>query len=236
MKIPASRHTPTRRVGLLVDTSTSWGRRILAGVQAYNRKNQSWHLWVEARGQKERLRLPDGWQGDGVIARVADGGLAKHLAARKFPVVNVSGIELPGKPFPCVTTDLAASARLAVDHFTERGFRDLAYYNPRRLSYIATHRAAFASAAKQAGCMCHTHISSSPNESPRSARKTSLSRWLKSLPKPVGILVWNIGEAWEILLACEQEDILVPEEISLLSGSDDDLLCELTPVPVSASG
>jgi LacI family transcriptional regulator len=54
-----------------VDTSTSWGRRIIAGVHHYIRGTGGWQVFVEARGLEESLEVPCGWESDGVIARVS---------------------------------------------------------------------------------------------------------------------------------------------------------------------
>jgi LacI family transcriptional regulator len=61
-----------------------------------------------------------------------------------------------------------------------------------------------------------------------------LGDWLKNLPKPVAILTWNASSSREIIYACQEAGLLVPEEVAVLSGSDDDVLCELLQIPVSA--
>jgi LacI family transcriptional regulator len=58
------------RVAVLIDTSTSWGRRIIQGINTYNRQHGCWQVFIETRGEGEALRLPEGWASDGVIALV----------------------------------------------------------------------------------------------------------------------------------------------------------------------
>jgi LacI family transcriptional regulator len=53
------------------------------------------------------------------------------------------------------------------------------------------------------------------------------------LPKPVALLTWNPSSAREVIYAAHVAGLLVPEEVAVLSGADDDLLCELLPVPAS---
>ena len=138
------RHIP--RIAILVDTSTSWGRRIHAGIHKYERKYGPWQLFVEPRGLEERLRIPSGWEGDGIIARVNNLSMAQELKALGIPIINVSGIHLPDADFPQVTSDLSASAQMAVRHFMDRGFRHFAYFSLVGLSYVAFHQQAFAQA------------------------------------------------------------------------------------------
>ena len=70
-----SHFSPTR-IAVLVDTSSAWGRRLIHGVLAYEKKHGPWDVWLEPRGQKEPLRLPKGWNGDGIIARVSSRAIA----------------------------------------------------------------------------------------------------------------------------------------------------------------
>ena len=51
-----------RRVALLVDTSTDFGRRLIRGIG--RRAPVRWDLWIEPRGQQAPAGLR-GWRGDG---------------------------------------------------------------------------------------------------------------------------------------------------------------------------
>lgn len=223
------------RVAVLVDTATSWGRRIHMGIHHHIHKHGPWQVFVEARGMEERLRVPPRWRGDGVIARVGGSAMALELKALRIPVVNVSGIQVPEAPFPRVMTDLGASAHLAAAHFHDRGFRHFAYFSLLGLSYVADHQQAFMEEACRLGCDCAVHAVK-PRTGAEPDWNLDLARlgdWLQSLPRPVGILTWNPSSSREILFACQVCGLLVPEDVAVLSGSDDDLLCDLLHVPVS---
>ena len=228
--------SPLPRVAILVDTSTSWGRRVVKGINNYSLKHQAWQFFVEARGLEERIQVPRGWDGDGVIARVGNEIMAADLQACRLPVVNVSGIELAKAGFPQVITDVTALAALALQHFLDRGFRHFAYFSLLGLSYVAAQQRAFIAAAKKAGCDCdvygvRSHIGAEPDWNLDSAK---LQTWLKVLPKPIGILTWNADSSRQLIYACELAKLHVPEEVAILSGSDDDLMCEVSHIPISA--
>ncbi len=72
------------RVAVLVDTSTGWGRRLVRGVLAWVRENKPWHIWIEPRGQAEKLRLPRDLRVEGVIARISDLDIAPTFNAPEF--------------------------------------------------------------------------------------------------------------------------------------------------------
>ena len=224
------------RVAILVDTSTSWGRRVLQGINNYARNHGPWQVFVEARGGAERLRVPAGWQGDGIIARVSDSSMVAALRALNLPVVNVSAIELPDATFPRVTYDIKAGAAMALNHFLDRGFRHFAYFDMLGMSYVTAQQNAFMEAARQSGHECEVYSIKPRTETDPdwNLDLVKVGRWLKSLPKPVGLLTWSPGSGRELINACQIAGLLVPEEVAIISGSNEDILCEMLRIPLSA--
>ena len=231
-----ARHQTPRRVAVLVDTSTSWGRRIHEGIHHYSQRHGRWQLFVEARGMEERLALPRGWRGDGAIARVSTRSMALELSGLDIPIVNVSAIEIQGVTFPQVTSDLVELARIAADHLLERGFRSFGYFSLRGLEYVAKHQQAFKEGVSKSGFPCAV-LAVDPvkgAEPDWNLDLVKLGTWLKALPKPVAVLTWNPSSAREIIFASQAVNLLVPEDVAVLSGTDDTLLCELLDVDISA--
>ena len=145
------------RVAVLVDTSSSWGRQIVTGIHNYIRKHGRWQMFIEARGIQEQWSLPPGWRGDGIIARISNPRLAADLKARRIPVVNVSGIQIPGIDFPRVSNDLNAVGRMAAQYFLDRGFRSFAYFSLTGLSYVLQLQESFSQSVKAAGGECNIY-------------------------------------------------------------------------------
>ena len=143
------------KVAILVDCSSGWGRRLIRGIANYVLKAGNWQLLVEEKSQNESLHLPQGWQGDGIIARVSDTKLYNELIATGKPVINISGIRLKGVDLPRVSNDYHAAAVLAVQHFHERGFRNLAYCGQSKRPHERRHCQAFVEAAEARGLNCH---------------------------------------------------------------------------------
>jgi len=221
-------------VAVLVDTSTNWSRDVFRGATKYVQKHRPWHLFIEPHGAQEDLLLPRGWQGDGIIARVTSKKMALALQARGLPVVNVSAIQTRGPDFPRVASDVAASAKIAVEYFLERGFKHFGYLSLQGLEYVTRQRDSFVNAVQAAGFSCELHgvqTHAGAQAPDWNLRMDNLGAWLHSLPKPVALLTWAGGR--EIIHACHHVGIRVPEEVALLSGSDD-LLCETSQVPISA--
>jgi LacI family transcriptional regulator len=190
-------------------------------------------LRVENGDLEGRGGVPVEWKPDGVIARVSSAWIAAELSAAGVPVVNVSAVNVPEAKFPRVATDVEAAGRMAAGYFLERGFRSFAYLSMIGLDYVAKQRRAFSEAVAKAGFEC-AELSLDPMRSGEDEvnRDARLARWLAALPKPVAVFTWSGGR--ELVHSCWEAGLAVPEEVALLSGSDDDLLCEICDVPISA--
>jgi LacI family transcriptional regulator len=226
--------TAVPRIAVFVDTSSGWGRRIIRGIANYGLKHGPWELIMEERGREDPIRLEGGWQGDGIIARVSDLRIYKTLMASRKPVVNISGVILKGVDLPCVTADFDVAARLALNHFRERGFRSLAYCGIEKVSYVERHCQAFMTCASAYGMPCNvfrTKMQSRDRTSSKERKRLLL--WLHSLPKPVGIFTWATNCGRDVLNMCLEAGIAVPNQVAVLAGDDDDLLCDVCFPPLS---
>ena len=229
--------TDTRipHVAALVDTATEWGRRLIRGMIAYTRQHGPWFLWVHPGAQRPPLRLPIGWQGHGIIARVATRSMARHVTSSGVPVVNVCTADVPGIKLPRVVIDLDASARMAFQYLLDRGLRHFAYCGLRHKSYVERHHRAFLEAVAGAGLMSATYRPrlGLQGESRWRERQQDLQAWLRGLPKPVGIVTWTADRGQDVIHACRKADLLVPDEVAVLAADDDPLLCEACHPPIS---
>lgn len=219
--------TKNFRVALLVDTSTAWGRRIIQGVLSYEKLHEPWDIWLEPRGQGETPRLPQGWNGEGIIARVSTRAVADKLRTRVAAVVNVSGIRLPEVDFPRVCTDNDKFAQLAVGHFVDCGLKNIAYLGVPGRAYSIERQEAAARASRQAGCNFNVYRAARGLKlsNPWERDRACVGRWLKELPKPVGVLAWGVRRGSDVIEAATHNGLRVPDEVAVL-GDDDELLCE----------
>lgn len=223
------------QVALLIDTATDWGRRMIRGIGRYARQQGGWDLWLEQRCQYAPGRLPPGWRGEGIIARVADRAMARHLARAHGHVINVSTARVPGARFPTVTSDLQAAAKLAIGHLLDQGFRNFAYYAPMNLSFVEDHHHSFVRLLEERGYSCsllHAPGGKRPGKEWQKHRKR-LARWIRDQPKPVAVLTWTGRRGREVIYACRALGLSVPEQVAVLGADDDTLLCETCNPPLS---
>src|SRR3954464_14775655 len=88
----ASREPKLRRVALMVETAVAPRRRMLAGVARYVREHEPWAIYLKPYGVEKSLEnWLRAWQGDGIIAAVAEleAGVVKNFG---IPIVDVVGL------------------------------------------------------------------------------------------------------------------------------------------------
>ena len=227
--------SPFPRILVLVDTSSGWGRRLIRGIANYSLTHGPWQLLVQDKAALAPLEIKASREVDGIIARVSDKRLYHEVLKSGQPAVNVSGIILEDVDLPRVTTDYDAIATLALRHFTERGFRNLAYCGLIDRPYGQRHCSAYVDAADHIGLSCNVfHASSQGGRPSWKSEQAQLLRWLNDLPKPVAIFTWGDSMGRDILNLCHEQGMSVPEQVAVLGGDDDELLCEVCHPPLSA--
>lgn len=225
------------RIAVLVETSTSWGQRIVKGIASYAREHGPWFFYFEPRGLYDRPKLPRGWSGEGIIARVTNAHVAKEIVAAGVPAVDVSWFDVGENSITRCTVSETRVGQLAAQHFLERGLRNFAYCGPvRRPSYDDRLVDAFSGSIESAGFRCNRYVSRrASSRGPDWQNDCShLAAWLKKLPKPVGILAWSAVRARHVTEACLFAELPVPEQVAVLGSGYDELACELSTPPLSS--
>ena len=239
-----------------METSLEVSRNLLCGIIRYVRTHDTWTLDLTPGGIAEQ-RLPEIWNGQGIIARIPSLKEAGKLAAHPAPKVILD----PQTPFTnpnhplskCVrlTCDHDAIGREAARHFMHQGFKKFAYIGPVLSSTIQmqydgmgtdepnwsiARREAFAAHLADHNFECFTYplpgskrISSNWNlEMPR------VVKWLQRLPKPIAIFTAHDARGRQIADACHVAKIPVPYSLAILSVNNDSTLCETSQPPLSS--
>jgi len=62
----------------------------------------------------------------------------------------------------------------------------------------------------------------------------ALAEWIRSLPKPLGLMACNDLRAQQVLNACGAYGILVPDDVAVIGADNDDVLCGLSDPPLTS--
>lgn len=225
-----------KSVALLIETSNGYCRGLLEGVIRYTKERANWsvHLTEQERGAPPPSWL-NSWDGDGIIARIETDQIGSQLKKFGVPIVDLSAARHV-KGVPWADTDDRAISQLAVDHFTERGFKHLAFCGDSGFEWSVKRGRHFRIMTHSANCEFYEHQSVARYD-PKynfASEKRRMMKWLQSLPRPVAIMGCYDFKAQQILDACRQLNIAVPSEVTVLGVDDDRLFCELSEPTLSS--
>jgi LacI family transcriptional regulator len=221
------------KVVLLLESSRASGRNLLRGVAEFARHHGTWSFYWEPRGLEAVWPQFKSLDADGVILR--DVEEVKQIVKTGVPAVVVghSKHDIPG--LANVITDDTAIGQLAAEHLRDCGLREFAFcgfdekpWSQRRAKSFFHHAA---------GCGGQTHLYRHPQSPARvswQAERSYIADWLKSLPKPVGVMGCNDDRAQHVIEACKLAALRVPDEVAVIGADNDELVCGLANPPMSS--
>ena len=215
---------------------------MLRGIATYARAEGNWWLYHHERMLGEAVPTwLKRWRGDGIIARIEDKRLARYIGRMGLPTVDLRcSFELKG--VPRISNDQEAIARLAADHFLERGFAHFAYCGLPGVDYSDQRGRYFVEYLAQRGYSASVHrgrhqragLSPYAIEARALNDETSLAAWINSLPKPVGVMTCNDSRAQHVVMACGLAGVAVPDEVAIIGAGNDETVCDMCNPPLSS--
>ena len=239
-----------------VDARTFCSRELTRGILRYAATHPEAEMRLFGPGTaSERIADFRDWRPDGLIVGQLDDKIVTDpvrvgCRAAVFAMPEVQGHW--GIPCASVFIGNAAVADGAARHFAERRLKHLAFVGERRgvciqgrdacggppvgaeWPWSAERDAAFRERAKHMGC---TYASFGPvRAAPKGGarQRAALAKWIAALPKPVGILAARDHVAVNVLEACREADIAVPQAVLVLGVDDDEFVCPHTPPSLSS--
>lgn len=210
---------------------------MLKGIAQYERSHRPWAAFLddEARAETDpRWLRTKKWHG--VISRHTGPDLVRSCAELAIPLVDLNDCApIPG--VPKIRPDNTALGHLGAEHFLERGFRHFGFCGFADLTWSGERRAGFVEALSLANQQCDILDVAYPGDlTPFWDAKqiTSLSGWLRRLPKPCAVMACNDLRALQVVGAAQAAGLLVPEEVAVLGTNNDTIRCELADPPLSS--
>ena len=233
------------RVALLLETSTEYGRGLLRGIVKYARLHGAWSVYISPGHLEQALPKAKSWAGNGIIARIHSSQIAEMIRATGLPVVASSLEELvwdqPERDFCEIRTDSCGIARMAAQHLVEQGLRYFGFCGFGSCQWSIRREQAFAQCLAESGFVCDKRHIQFANwiQSPDwiqtyEHERPLIESWLKSLPKPVGVMACNDACGREVLQACATAGLHVPDDVAVVGVDNDELLCELSEPALSS--
>ena len=121
----------------------------------------------------------------------------------------------------------------------DRGFRHFAYFGFPDIRMVGASPGGFRGARAAAGHRIHEGLP--VRRVPWSHQQASwedeiegVARWVKRLPKPLGIMAGNDIRGIQMLDACRRAGVAVPEEVAVVGVDNEEFVCLLAYPPLSS--
>ncbi len=136
---------------------------------------------------------------------------------------------------PSVDTNPVKIGKMVAEHLLDRGLRNFAFCGFDDMPWSETRKEYFAKRVAEAGFK--THFYKQPaSKSMRTWQKEQrrMAEWLRSLPKPCGLMACNDDRGQHAIEACKMVDLKVPEDVAVIGVDNDELICDLTEPPLTS--
>jgi LacI family transcriptional regulator len=229
------------RIALLFNANKVYDRQIIAGISDYLKSTRVvWNLFMEEDFLSRTVGIQH-WRGDGIIADFDDPTVVEALASLRVPIVAIGGSYADESQYPSrvpyVATDNIKLVRLAYDHLIEQGLRRFAFYGLPPLScnrWAQERESAFRRMLAEDGLDCMVYRGSPTSAGGWGRALEDMVAWVRSLPKPIGIIAVTDARARQLLQACVLADVPVPEQIAIVGIDNDPMVQLLNSIPLTS--
>ena len=200
---------------------------VVHGIRLYAQSQPTWDLVTSAETHSIPVSTLTGWDGDGVIGMVSATADLNVVRTLSCPVVNLSGaIADPG--LPRVRVDYEMAGQMAAAHLLNRGFERFAYYGLRNIFFARSCLEGFRRHVQKHSGLCSVYEDESTFGVARPWKhdRDALSRWLKSLALPVGLMASHDPRAVMVIQACRRIGLRVPEDVAVIGFNNDIQSCK----------
>ena len=199
------------------------------------------HDWHVVADMIYDATIPVGWKGDGILSFVGHWEeLARFVVSANIPVVEISSVR-KDLGIPCVMEDNEAIGRLGAEHLLERNLKTFVWAPFWDDTVNEERFQGFANAIRSAGFDCVRLLPVNTRRSSRTNRhmnRTLRRRWvihtIRSLRYPLGIFCYNDCVAADIVDACIESGIRIPDEVAVVGVDNDPVICDCVQVPLSS--
>lgn len=229
------------KIILLSDFEEQYGKDLLRGITRYSKDHGPWTFckmptnYREKLGHKGMLKWAREWEANGVIGRFEDDEEAQVFTKAGIPVVAQDYKERL-HTVPNITSSYCDTGKLGADYLLKKGFTNFAFYGFNNIVWSRERAYGFEQRIRSAGYDVHyfEHKDSRTEEDLWYYKPSELSQWLKSLPKPIGIMTCDDNQGHHITEAARHAGIRIPDEVAVLGVDNDELVCDLSDPPLSS--
>ncbi len=215
----------TFNVSLVLGWNERYDHKVAVGIIKFAHRRKLWRLsgneWLFRQKQSGRQKV------DGIIARITNLEEHRRIVSLGVPVVDIANAYAESA-MPRVLNDDILTGKLAAAHLKDKGFPHFGYVGIDETSWSNLRKIGMREAVREhsdAQLHCHSVGISWLKREPSLA---GLTRWLKTIPLPCGILAANDLLGYRVSIAAEMAGIKIPQQLGVVGVDNDDVFCELS--------
>jgi LacI family transcriptional regulator len=206
---------------------------LLSGIADYARHHGPWAFYWEPGGLEKAWPQLKTLDAEGIIFR--DVEKIDDIVAYGLPAVVVGHSKREISGLANVITDSEMIGAMAAEHLLGGGFQHFAYCGFEDFPWSILRGESFQRRLSKEGHKTNFYSGSTTRESPGwKSERSSMAEWLRSLPKPLGIMACNDDRGEQVSEACKTAGLQVPDEVAIIGADNDELVCELSDPPMSS--
>lgn len=225
------------RILMMTDFSESYGVKLLQGILKYSHEHMPWVVgriplsFRDGNKLHAAADIAQHWKADAILGQFRSSEDVRVFQERGIiPIAQDYLQSIPG--IVNITGDYTNAGRMAARYFMEKGLRHFAFYGLREIIWSDGRREGFLEEAAKAGFPLHHSDILEIKDINTSwwYNADKLTHWLRSLPKPVGILCCDDNRAYNIWEACASSQLSglrIPDDIMVLGVDNDETVCRL---------
>ena len=222
------------RLLFITDYSDSYANRLLKGIIDFSKEKGQWSIcrmpsyYKQNIGMEGILKVAKEWEIDVVIGTFEDGDDIKMLLKNGI-IVLAQDFKKRLNGIPNITGDYKGTGRMAARYYLDRGFHNFGFFGLKDVCWSDERfEGFFKEIGKQGFEKSVYKYNMQDIDRHWFYEREALARWLKELPKPIGIMACDDNQGNNLIEACNSAGIKIPQEVSILGVDNDELLCNLS--------
>lgn len=214
------------RILCVADFAEIYNRNNLHGAAAYA-KRAGWELREHHVAHRENMfhAIRDA---DALLLGTHNFESDTQLTRTALPTVSWSAT-LSEVSWPRVLPDDLKVGRVGAEHLLSLGLKRFAFFSDVEGIWVERRREGFAACIEAAGFPV---ITGPADKSLASPQRTV--EWVKSLPRPVGVMLVHDPAAVNVVAACRTLGLRIPEDVALVGVNDDERTRDVVNPPLSS--
>ena len=228
------------RLLIISDFTEAFPSKLLSGIVRYSRRKEQWVICRMPPAYKSLIGIPGvvkwakDWGADAVIGQFEQNDDV-GLFARNGIVCVAQDFKQRFKNIPNITADYIGTGRMAARYYLERGFKHFGFFGFNQVCWSDERCEGFRREVENAGIGATVHIYNLQDiDHLWYYERDKLREWLRSIPKPIGIMACDDNQGNNLVEACHSAGVKIPSEVSVMGVDNDELLCSLGSTALSS--